>query len=634
MDFKRVKSLNLISKRAHLGSLYNSFSKNRKGQVTIFIIIAIVIIAAVAAFFIFRSNLSPTTQIPQEFQPAYNTFLSCLQNNLQSGISILESQGGYIYLPQFEPGSLYSPFSSQLNFLGNPIPYWFYVSGNNIAKQQVPSQSLMQTQLAQYVNQVARNCDFGSFTDQNFLIQMGNPTASIAINPDQVQLTLNMDLSLNRGNDSAVVNVHKITVNSELGNLYKSALILYNYEQTNYFLENYTVDVLRNYAPVDGVQFTCSPLTWNANDIVANLSQAIQDNIMSLRTGNDVNYFSVHVPVQNVRFITAPNWPSDYEINPTQGNLLLAQPIGNQQGLGILGFCYVPYHFVYDVKYPVLATISNNGETFQFPMAVIVSGNLPRNSLNGTEASTTAPVLCQNENTPISVNVFDLNSNPVNANISYECFGETCNIGQTSSGVLNGQFPQCENGYVVASANGYSTERSLFTTTQSGSVSIILNKLHNELIDLRLDGAEYSGNALITFTSSEGAQTVVYPQQTSVQLSQADYTVQVYIYRNTSVTIGATTSQQCVNVASSGIAGALGATQQQCFNINIPAQVISNALAGGGQAEQFILDSDLQNSNTIEIDASSLPIPTSLTQLQNNYLSFANKTIGLTLKNA
>ena len=620
MDFKRVMNL---------------FSKNHRGQVTIFIILAVVIIAAVALYFIFRGNLTPTTQIPQEFQPAYNTFLSCLQNNVQSGISILESQGGYIYLPPFEPGSIYSPFSSQLNFLGNPIPYWFYVSENNIAKQQVPSQTLMQTQLAQYVSQIARSCDFGSFTDQNFIIQMGNPTASVTINSNQVQLTLNMNLNMKRGNDSAFVSTHKVTVNSQLGNLYQSALTLYNYEQSTLFLENYTVDVLRNYAPVDGVQLTCSPLTWSATDIVANLSQAIQDNIMSLRSGNDVNYFSVHVPVQNVRFITAPNWPSDYEINPTQGNLLIAQPIGNQQGLGILGFCYVPYHFVYNIKYPVLATISNNGETFQFPMAVIISGNLPRNSLNGTATATTPLVLCQNENTPINVNVFDLNSNPVNANISYECFGETCDIGQTNSGALTADFPQCENGYVVASAPGFATGRSLFTTTQTGSVSVILNKLHNEMIDLKLDGTDYIGNALITFTSSDGtAQTVIYPQQTSVQLSQADYTVQVYIYRNSSITIGATTTQQCVNVASSGIAGALGVTQQQCFNINIPSQVISNALAGGGQTEQFILDSDLQNSNTIQISASSLPIPTSLDQLQNNYLVFNNKTIGISLQNA
>jgi hypothetical protein len=620
MDFKRVINLNLSSK---------------KGQVTIFIIIAIVIIAAIAAFFIFRSNLPVTTQIPQEFQPAYNTFLSCLQNNVQSGISILESQGGYIYLPQFEPGSLYAPFSSQLNFLGNPIPYWFYVSGNNIAKQQVPTQSFMQTQLAQYVDQVARNCDFGSFTDQNFIIQMGNPTSSVTINQNQVQLTLNMNLNMNRGNDSAVISTHKVIVDSQLGNLYQSALTLYNYEQSTLFLENYTVDVLRNYAPVDGVTFTCSPLTWNANDIVANLSQAIQDNIMSLRTGNDINYFTIHVPVQNVRFVTAPNWPSDYEINPTQGSLLIAKPIGNQQGLGILGFCYVPYHFVYDVKYPVLATISNNGETFQFPMAVIVSGNLPRNSLNGTAVSTTAPPLCQNENTPININVFDLNSNPINANISYECFGNTCDIGQTSAGALTANFPQCENGYVVASANGFATGRSLFTTTQTGSVSIILNKLHNEIINLQLDGTNYAGNAMITFTSSDGTtQTVIYPQQTSVQLSQADYTIQVYIYRNSSITIGATTTQQCVNVASSGIAGVLGATQQQCFNINIPSQVISNALAGGGQSEYFILDSDLQDSNTIQISASSLPTPTSLEQLQNNYLLFGNKTLGISLQNA
>jgi rod shape-determining protein MreC len=31
----------------------------------------------------------------------------------------------------YEASSEYMPFSSQLDFLGNPVPYWYYISGNN-----------------------------------------------------------------------------------------------------------------------------------------------------------------------------------------------------------------------------------------------------------------------------------------------------------------------------------------------------------------------------------------------------------------------------------------------------------------------------------------------------------------------
>lgn len=616
MDFKRVMNL-------------NSYSK--KGQVTIFIIIAIVILAGVAAYFIFRGTIFPASQISQEFQPAYNTFLNCIENTVKTGASVLESQGGYITLPQFKPGSLYMPFSSQLNFLGNPIPYWFYVSGNNIAEQQVPSLSDMQSQLAQYINNNIRNCDFSSYSDLS--AQMGTPSASVSINPDSIDVNLKMDLSMEKGNNSVFVSSHKASVNSELGNLYKSALTVYNYEQTNLFLENYTVDVLRNYAPVDGIQISCAPLTWNARTVVSNLSTAIQNNILSLHSGNDVNYFNVRVPVENVRFLTSPDWPSTYEVNPTQGDLMIAQPIGNQQGLGVLGFCYVPYHFVYDVKYPVLATITKGNEIFQFPMAVILQGNKARNATTGTASSANVPILCENKNTPVTVSVYNSNSDSIDANVSYECFSTTCNIGQTSAGTLTANFPQCVNGYVAASANGYKAGRTLFTTTKSGTISITLDRLYDERINLLLDGNLYSGNAIITFASSDGtSQTVLYPQQKNVQLSEGSYNVQVSIYKNSSISIGATTKQQCVSVASPGLLGFLGATQQQCFDINLPAQVISNALAGGGQRDLFILESDLRNSNSVQISASSLPAPTSLNQLQSNYFIFANKSIDVSFQ--
>lgn len=607
-----------------------SLTKNRRGQITIFIIVAIFILAAVAAFLIYRNSLPTISQIPPEFQPAYNTFLSCIENNMLTGISILESQGGYISLPEFEPGSAYMPFSSQLSFLESQIPYWYYVSGNNIEKEQIPSVSDMENELGEFIDGKIRDCDFSSFTSEDFQIKMGEPNARISINGNKVAIKLDMDMSMNRGGESAFVRNHKYEINSELGNLYNSAKKIYDYEQRSLFLENYTMDVLRNYAPVDGVEISCSPLIWNANEIVSNLTDGIQNNIISLRTNNDAtDYFNLKIDVEGAGFLTSPDWPKTIEINPTQESLLIAQPVGNQAGLGILGFCYAPYHFVYDIKYSVLATISSNGEIFQFPMAVVVDNNKPRISLNGTAVSGTTPVLCSNKNTDIAVNVFDSHSNEVDADISYSCIGETCPIGKTISGTLNAKFPQCVNGYIVAEASGFATGKYQLTTTQSGSLNIVLDKIYDKNIDLRLDGSSYSGNAVINFISLDGSsKTAVYPQQKNIGLSAGYYTIQVYIYEGSSIKIGATTSEQCVDVQS-GIAGVLGIPQQECFDINIPEQIISNALSGGGEEEYFIVESELEDSDTILISAQSLPEPTSLEQLQDNYLLFENKSLSI-----
>ena len=617
-------------KRGFSSDFNANFPQNRKGQVTIFVIIAIFIIAAVVAFLIYRSSIPTISQIPVQFQPAYNLFLSCIDSDMKTGLNILESQGGYITPPAFEPGSSYMPFSSQLNFLGTQIPYWYYVSGNNFEKSQVPSVSDMEKQLAQFVDERIRNCDFSSLTSSGLQVNFGQPSSTVSISADKISISMNMDMNLAYENSTTFAGNHKYTIDSQLGNLYTSAKKVYDYEQRSLFLENYTIDAIRNYAPVDGFEISCAPLTWNAYDVVSNLSQALENNIDSLRTGNNLSdYFNVKIDVQNLRFMTSPDWPHTFEINPTEDSLLIAEPIGNQAGLGVLGFCYTPYHFVYDAKYPVLATISSGGETFQFPMAVIVQGNLPRLASNASAVSGTTPVLCPNRNTDVTVNVADANSNKVDANISYSCIGESCDIGQTTSGTLTAKFPQCVNGYIIAKANGFADGSYLFTTTQSGSVSIILDRLYDRDIELSLDGNPYNGNAVINFLSSDGtSKTVVYPQQKNVQLSAGDYTVQVYIYQNSSIQTSATTVQKCLDVTS-GIPGILGIPQQQCFDINIPQQIISNALSAGGQSEVFILDSNLQNSNSIKIGASSFPKPNTIDQLQQNYLLFENKTLSI-----
>ena len=136
--------------------------KNKRGQVTIFIIIAIVLIAGFALFLAFKND-DTSVGLPASIEPVHTSFLSCIEEYSLVGIDILESQAGYIEVPDFEPGSSYMPFSNQLDFLGNPVPYWYYVSGNNIQKEQVPSKSDMENQLEQFVEEKVRNCVFDSF---------------------------------------------------------------------------------------------------------------------------------------------------------------------------------------------------------------------------------------------------------------------------------------------------------------------------------------------------------------------------------------------------------------------------------------------------------------------------------------
>ena len=63
--------------------------KNKRGQLTIFIIIAIVLVAGIGGFFLIRDKIM-ITRIPANIEPAYKTFLTCLEENAEVGIDVLE----------------------------------------------------------------------------------------------------------------------------------------------------------------------------------------------------------------------------------------------------------------------------------------------------------------------------------------------------------------------------------------------------------------------------------------------------------------------------------------------------------------------------------------------------------------
>ncbi len=624
----------------------NFFLKNRKAQVTIFIIIAIVLVVGIVIFFVYRDSII-TQSIPASIEPVYASFLSCVEDYTLTGIDILGSQGGYISLPDFEHGSVYMPFSSQLNFLGNPIPYWYYVSGNNIQKEQIPSKKDMEDELGKFMNDKITGCVFKNYYEQGFEISQGDPDTKVIIKDNEVEINLNMDLSVNKEEDSTLIRNHKIIVKSKLGILYNSAKKIYEYEQKNLFLENYALDTLRLYAPVDGVELTCSPMTWEANEIFDELQEAIEVNTLSLKIkGGDYSlkneenkYFIIDVPVDaDVKFINSKEWANSFEVTPSQGNILLANPVGNQPGLGILGFCYVPYHFIYSVKYPVLVqlssgnTLKGTSEIFQFPMAVVVQNNQPRKALDVSAVEMGIPELCKHKNTLIKVNVYDSKLNPVESDISYECFGEVCNIGKTEGGSLEEEFPQCVNGYFVIKADGFEETKYLYSTTESGSVDIILDNLYEMNVELKLDGTIYQENAMINFISDKFSKTIIYPEQKIVKLTEGQYEIQVYIYKNSDLKLEETIYEQCVEVLQTGFGGLFGLTQKKCFDVVIPAQIISNVLSGGGNENYYILESELENSNTIEINAESLDLPKTVEELQDNYLLIEEKELEVFFK--
>jgi hypothetical protein len=612
----------------------NLLSKSKRSQVTIFIILALIIVAGIGIYFAFRSNLFKQS-LPAELDPVYSYYLGCIENEVSNGALILGEQAGYIEQPEFSPGSQYMPFSSQLDFLGSGVPYWYYISGNGVSREQIPSKAKMQSQLNDFLNQRVLECDFSKFEEQGFDINFGEIKAETIINDGVIDVKIKQDLSISFGEITWSGSSHNTDINSNLGRFYDLAQKIYKNQKETMFLERYGLDVLRLYAPVDGSEISCSPKIWSVDNIRIELINALEANVPAVKLKGDYydlrskdnKYFVQDIGEDvdvNVNFLYLNQWPMKLEVWPSEDGILRADPVGLQEGMGMLGFCYTPYHFVYDFAYPVMIQLYSGSEMFQFPVVVLIDKNNPREALDIEGLPDVVPELCMYKNTELSVYTYNTQLEPVEAEIGFKCFDTTCNIGKTElsqgDAVLVDKFPQCVNGYIVASAEGYKTKKHLISTLESNNAVVILDKKYELDLEVQKQGGELGSDyAIITFTKDDGVTTVTYPEIRQVELTEGQYEVKTYIYSNSQIHLEGSKSQKCVDVPKSGIIGIFGFTEEKCFDLEIPDQVVSFAVSGGGKQNYYIGESELQYSNKLIINADSFGIPKAVEDLQINY---------------
>ncbi|MDA3837186.1 MAG: hypothetical protein PF542_06215 [Nanoarchaeota archaeon] len=607
--------------------------QNKRGQVTVFVIIGIIIVVGAIFYFTLRPGVGEQS-VPASIEPIKTSFLNCLEEEMVVGISIMETKGGFLEEPAFVPGSRYQPFSSKLTFAGVEVPYWFYMKGSNLPATQIPTLDSMEGQLERYIETAVKNCNFKSFRDEGYSIGLGKPSAIVSIDDDFVDVEMDYDISVEKDLDASILSSHSMRIKSSLGFLYNSAVEVYEKEQADFFLENRTVDVLRLYAPVDGFKLSCAPLIWNANQVNNDFRDALEMNTMALNNRGEKNdYFDLEISRDfDARFIYASGWPTYFEVNPTEGAIMKAKAVGNQDGLGALGFCYVPYHFVYNIRHPVMVQLSKDEETFQFPMVVLVEGNVPRES-RATETITGGESnICEYMNSEVKIDVYDSDLEPVEAQLSFSCFDATCDLGSTKNGAYDGPVPQCGNGILKVTADGYKTSKNIYSSVSEGSLFVIMDKKYEKEVSLIVDGGAYNGDAIVSFTSDDESVTLIYPENKKVSLVAGVYDIQIYLSANSSIQLPASTQEQCYDAPRAGVLGLAGFTKKECVEVEVPEQMITSALIGGGNVEYEFNNNELENYEELEISGMTKRSPESLEALQMNYILVENNELEVVMK--
>ena len=159
---------------------------DKRGQVTIFVILAILIVGAVIAVFAFRGERNVSSSVPIEVVPVKNFVDSCLERVSEEVVYSVGEGGGYLF-----PSNLTT--SDGVNYI--------YYEGKN----HFQTISQMESEISKGVSDGMIFCvkDFSDFSD--YEINYTVASVSSDIQEDSVFISLNYPMSIGKGSSTYVL---------------------------------------------------------------------------------------------------------------------------------------------------------------------------------------------------------------------------------------------------------------------------------------------------------------------------------------------------------------------------------------------------------------------------------------------
>ncbi|MBR9676083.1 hypothetical protein GOV05_03685 [Candidatus Woesearchaeota archaeon] len=302
--------------------------KNKKAQLTMFIILGIILLFSAALFFYIKGeiiiggdfeDLIGTT--PMEAQPVKEYVDQCLYNIGKEAIIRIGENGGYI---EIDPATVTiipgrPTLSEGLEIVPNTdivVPYWFFMSSDDtcqngcvfedylkpkLKKTGVDDLLTIEGQIASFVEENLGSClrDFDSFEQVGMSVSASNPVADAVIDraSKYVSIRLRMPLSIEKGgvNTSLEYFLQKFDVG--LYNMYNLATHLTRQELKNYYLEQVVTNLITIFSglnnsiippPYGGVDFFLSnPIqTWDKKEVKLHIQNFLNPYVANLKPTN------------------------------------------------------------------------------------------------------------------------------------------------------------------------------------------------------------------------------------------------------------------------------------------------------------------------------------------------------------
>lgn len=413
-------------------------TSHKRGQLTVFIIIGLLILISIATIIYFTqvrtiAPLQRVVAVPEDIQPVYDHIAQCLNDISKQGLERLGTQGGYINMPPYIANNPNAHIKNDA--LGvSQTALWYYEG-----EDRTPTIEFMQKELQDYIKSELPACvNFLAFADK-YEVQVASPLTSIVTFTDnQVIAEARWLLNIRVGEKIIQHEEYVAQHNLAFAPIVRLATETMKYENENEWFEDLTIQLLTSNPeiPFDGLEFFCGTKKWqvrqvkdeiqttlatsmpliriaNTNypaplaspSVYRNLKDDAEDIREDLNDGKDPKWptnvpqdvfemnrmmLDIGIPSTDLvaGFIYQPHWTTYMDVSPSQGGMMsTAQMKGPKQYLRFL--CMNQWHFTYDLIYPIKMMIRDNsafdgqGYIFNFGFPVIIEDNAESRNVFG-----------------------------------------------------------------------------------------------------------------------------------------------------------------------------------------------------------------------------------------------------------
>lgn len=412
--------------------------KNKKSQITVFIIIGVILLFSTALVLYIKSQVKvverevkvPIEYVPTEMQPIQMFVTECLSKTAMDAFDIIGAHGGYISVDnaeysgiKFEKNDEKPTEADVVAFppkTKNYVPYWefmmppdnceiCYLGSYRPPLYRTEGSNSIESQIDKYIQNNIRSClgNFERFRNEGYSItERGGMKATTFIRENDILINLNYSIEVSKtGIEKIIMSQYQATLPLRFKKIYDIAKNIVDVSAKSRFLGLTTLNLIAGFSKVDekslppfsALTFTYNSVTWSKEKVKNLIMQMLEVYVQAIQmegTGNFISpkrfkdpimqglYSEMVLPGKEVTDLTVNfmylGWPIYLNFVGSNSDTLkpsnLEMPV-----LNLLPFR--DYRFVYDISYPVIVRISDpnayngRGYTFVFAMEANVRNN-------------------------------------------------------------------------------------------------------------------------------------------------------------------------------------------------------------------------------------------------------------------